>query len=161
MLDRLKAFFGSLSDQPRTTPIAADDPRVAAAALMFHVVDADGIRNEAERRRLADVLSGTYALSGAELDHVMAAGEQADREAIDLFTFTSVLNRRLDEAAKVELVGILWEMVYADGELHELEDNIVWRVAELIGVSPRERMLERQRVRDAHGITGSRSSESD
>jgi uncharacterized tellurite resistance protein B-like protein len=154
MLDRLKSFFGSLTDQSRQM-VAADDPRVAAAALMFHVIDADGVRDEAERQRLADVLSGAYALSGLELEHVMAAGEEADRDAVDLFAFTSVLNRGLDETAKVEFIGILWEMVYADGELHELEDNIVWRVAELIGVSPRDRVLERQRVRAAHGVNGS------
>ena len=152
MLDRLKTFFGSLSDHPRGKALDANDPRVAAAALMFHVVEADGVRDEIERLRLGDALSGAYALSGADLERVMAAGEKADREAVDLFAFTSVLNRQLDEAAKVEFIGVLWEVVYADGELHELEDNIVWRVAELIGVSPRDRMLERQRVRDAHGL---------
>lgn len=151
MLDRLKLFFASLSDQPQPKPVAEDDARVAAAALMFHVIDADGVRDDSERQRLADVLSSTYALSGDELERIMIAGEKADREAVDLFAFTSVLNRTLDEAAKVEFIGILWEMVYADGELHELEDNIVWRVAELIGVSQRDRMLERKRVRDAQG----------
>lgn len=155
MLDRLKAFLNSLSDHPRNRAPQADDPRVAAAALMFRVVDADGVRDEAERRRLADMLAGTYALSGGELDRVLEAGEEADREAIDLFAFTSVLNRALDEAAKIEFIGILWELVYADGELHELEDNLVWRVAELIGVSPRDRVLARQRVRDARGLPGS------
>ena len=38
-------------------------------------------------------------------------------------------------------------MVYADGQLHELEDNIVWRVAELIGVSGRARVETRQRAK--------------
>ena len=78
----------------------------------------------------------------------MKAGDEAHNEAVDLFAFTSVLNRSLDETAKIEFIGILWEMVYADGEIHELEDNIVWRTAELIGVSQRDRVLMRQRVRD-------------
>lgn len=155
MLDRLKAFINSLSDHPRRKAPQADDPRVAAAALMFHVIDADGVRDDAERRRMADMLAGAYALTGDDLERVMAAGEEADREAVDLFAFTSVLNRVLDGAAKVEFIGILWELVYADGEMHELEDNIVWRVAELIGVSPRDRVLERRRVRDARGVPGS------
>lgn len=154
MLERLKSFFGSLGDHPREITLDADDPRVAAAALMFHVIDADGMRDEVERQRLADVLASTYALSGDELERVMEAGEEADREAIDLFAFTSVLNRQLDESAKVEFVAILWQLVYADGEMHELEDNVVWRVAELIGVSPRDRVLARQRVRDASGVAG-------
>lgn len=152
MLERLKTFFDSLSGNPRQRTPRADDPRVAAAALMIHVIDADGVRDETERRRMADMLARAYSLAGDELEGVMAAGEEADREAVDLFAFTSVLNRALDEAAKIEFIGILWEMVYADGEAHELEDNTVWRVAELIGVSPRDRMLERQRVRDARNV---------
>lgn len=154
MLDRLKAFFGALSEKTEKNRLGTDDPRVAAAALMFHVIDADGVREEAERLRLREVLAEAYALSGRELDRVVSAGEAAGREAIDLFAFTSVLNRRLDEAAKVELIGLLWDMVYADGELHELEDNIVWRVAELIGVSTRDRMLERRRARDDSEAAG-------
>lgn len=154
MLERLKSFFGSLPDKPREGGLKADDPRVAAAALMFFVIDADGVRAQEERERLREVLAGSYALSGDELEAVVKAGDAAHREAVDLFAFTSVLNRSLDEAAKIEFIGILWEMVYADGELHELEDNIVWRAAELIGVSQRDRVRMRQRVRDGHGVAG-------
>jgi uncharacterized tellurite resistance protein B-like protein len=148
MLERLKSFFSALPEKPRGSGLKADDPRVAAAALMFFVIDADGVRDEAERARLREVLAASYALSGDELDEIVKAGDEAHNEAVDLFAFTSVLNRSLDETAKIEFIGILWEMVYADGEIHELEDNIVWRTAELIGVSQRDRVLMRQRVRD-------------
>lgn len=154
MLDRLKSFFGTLTEKPREDALGVDDPRVAAAALMVHIIDADGVRDEAERKRLRDLLADAYGLSGNELDQVVSAGEEAEREAVDLFAFTSVLNRSLDEAKKVDLIALLWEIVYADGEMHELEDNIVWRVSELIGVSPRDRMLMRQRVRDEQGLSG-------
>ena len=159
MLDRLRAFFRALPAKPDAKTVGADDPRVAAAALMFHVIDADGVREEAERLRLKEALTEAYGLEGAELEQVMSAGEAAGREAIDLFAFTSVLNRQLDEAAKVELIGLLWEVVYADGELHELEDNTVWRVAELIGVSSRDRVMMRKRARDESGASGSAGSD--
>jgi uncharacterized tellurite resistance protein B-like protein len=47
----------------------------------------------------------------------------------------------------------MWEIVYADGELHELEDNVVWRVAELIGVDSRERIALRHLVQGQHPET--------
>jgi uncharacterized tellurite resistance protein B-like protein len=37
-------------------------------------------------------------------------------------------------------------MVYADGEVHEFEDNLVWRIAELLGVQSRDRIARRARV---------------
>ena len=46
---------------------------------------------------------------------------------------------------------MMWDVVYADGELHELEDNTLWRVAELIGVDRRDRIAMRQEAAAADG----------
>ena len=58
-----------------------------------------------------------------------------------------MLRRHLDATARVEFIGLMWDVVYSDGELHELEDNTVWRVAELIGVERQDRIAARQRAR--------------
>jgi uncharacterized tellurite resistance protein B-like protein len=151
MFDRLLTFLGDMpGGKPRRKQLSADDPKVAAAALMFHVIDADGERRDAERRRLKELLAEAYGLSGQELDRLVRAGEEADQEAIDLYAFTSVLKRSLSHEGCAEFVKIMWEIVYADGELHELEDNVVWRVAELIGVDSRERVALRQLVQERH-----------
>jgi uncharacterized tellurite resistance protein B-like protein len=41
---------------------------------------------------------------------------------------------------------MMWEIVFADGQVDEFEDNIVWRAADLLGVSARERIELRRRV---------------
>jgi uncharacterized tellurite resistance protein B-like protein len=154
MFDRLLEFLGDLpGSKSGRKKLAADDPKVAAAALMFHVMDADGDRREAESERLKALLAEAYGLSGRKLDEIMRAGEEADQEAIDLYAFTSVLKRSLTREGCVEFVKIMWEIVYADGELHELEDNVVWRVAELIGVDSRERIALRRLVQEQHPET--------
>jgi uncharacterized tellurite resistance protein B-like protein len=152
VLDRLKSFFGSLPERRRAPAVSADDPHVAAAALMLSVIEADGLHGEDERARLRQALEAAYGLSGAALAEVVEAGETAFREAIDLASLTGAVARGLDEAAKADFVGILWEIVHADGELHEVEDNTVWRIAELIGVSPHERAVQRRLVRERHGL---------
>jgi uncharacterized tellurite resistance protein B-like protein len=40
-------------------------------------------------------------------------------------------------------------MAYADGHADELEDNTVWRIAELIGVDSRDRIAARQRIKSS------------
>jgi uncharacterized tellurite resistance protein B-like protein len=145
MLDR---FLKLLKDIPsRPDRVSADDPRVAAAALLFHLMDADGIRDRKEEEQLRLLMSEMFGIEGAELDRVLSAGEKAEEEAVDLYVFTSVIDRHLDQPAKCELIGIMWEMVFADGELHELEDNLVWRVAELIHVERDQRIALRRRAR--------------
>jgi uncharacterized tellurite resistance protein B-like protein len=149
MLERLQKLLQSMTSHERGSKgLTRDDPRVAAAALFFHVVDADGVVSENERRKLREVIAETYQLKGSALDAVLKAGEKADDEAVDLYAFTTVLKRNLDADQRVNFVELLWSVVYADGERHELEENVVWRIAELLGVSTRQRVWARQRVDD-------------
>lgn len=157
MFDRVLAFLKELpsGEAGRRKSPDADDPQVAAAALMYHVMDADGVRQDAEWERMKKLLAEAYGLSGNALDSLVAAGGEADDAAIDLYAFTSVLKRHLDEDARIAFVGLLWEIVFADNELHELEDHTVWRIAELIGVDRRDRIRERQKAQaGAPGSTG-------
>ena len=81
-----------------------------------------------------------------DLDHLIEEAGQADSEAVDLYGFTSVLKRGMEKDQRVRVVEHLWEMVYADGEVHEFEDNLIWRIAELLGVERMDRIGKRSQV---------------
>lgn len=146
MADMFERVLSFLRDIPGAAAqgVSFDDPRIAAAALMYHVMDADGVRQDAEWERIKELLIELYGVSGDELERLINDGLAAEGEAIDLYTFTSILKRDLDEHDRVRLIRVLWDVVYADGEVHELEDNTLWRVAELIGVDRRDRIAMRQ-----------------
>jgi uncharacterized tellurite resistance protein B-like protein len=40
----------------------------------------------------------------------------------------------------------MWQIVFADGVKTEFEDNLVWRAADLLGISQNERIALRDRV---------------
>jgi uncharacterized tellurite resistance protein B-like protein len=137
MFERLRGLFQSLGHeaQPQAN-LTRDDPRVAAAALFFHVIDADGAYSDTEKRKLRELVSMAYDLDGRQLDDVLRAAEKADDEAVDLYAFTSVLKRAMPMENRVGFVGLLWELVMSDGVRHELEENVVWRISELLGCVP-------------------------
>lgn len=143
-------FFNFLKNLPgasqNSRTLADDDPQVAAAALLIHVVRADGEKSPEEQAGLAAALSRAYNLHGSELKALMKTAEEAEASAVDLYSFTSVLMRHLDEDARAEFIRFVWEIVLSDGEMHELEENLVWRIAELIGVDSRVRVTMRQQV---------------
>ncbi|AKI02978.1 hypothetical protein IMCC20628_04302 [Hoeflea sp. IMCC20628] len=151
MLEQLRTFLNGLRVDGPETPDASN-PDVAAVALFFHVIGADGVVDKVESEKLKSLIIQEYGVSGAEMRKLIEAGEQADREAVDLFAFTSVLNRALDAESKVHFIELLWHLAYADGHRHELEDHVVWRIADLMGVSSRERVLARQRALAAAGV---------
>jgi len=123
-----------------------DDHRVAVAALLVHLVAIDGEITEDERRVLREVLTDHYDLTPDDTEALVKLAKQRDEEAVDLYGFTSVLKRVLDEDGRKQVVEMMWEMGFADGRISEFEDNTVWRVAELLGVTSRERIEIKKRV---------------
>lgn len=157
MLDRLRKFISDVSGlgEEATAPFAEDDYRLAAAALLVHVVNADGTTAAAELARLRAVVEAGFGLDEEATASLLAKAEESDREAIDFYSFTSVLKRMLDDDGRRKIVEMMWDVAFADGVVDELEENTIWRVAELLGVSSRERVSLRQRVaREASGSTG-------
>ncbi len=154
MLQSIKNFINDMAvlgkDKEAAPIFEINDKRLAAAALMFHVIAADGIVQQQEQEKLQSILSTHYHVGEDEIHQLLDQAKKADGEAIDLYAFTSILKREMTEDERVLLVEDLWEMVFADGELHEFEDNIVWRVAELIAVSPQDRISMKQRVLARH-----------
>ena len=129
----------------------ADDHRVAAAALAFHAIAVDGVVDDNEKAKLRDVLKQRFELDDQETEALIEEACRRDMEAVDLYGFTSVLKRNLDAEGRLHVVDMLWQIVYADGQVHEFEDNLVWRVAELLGVSARDRVLLRKQVQGREG----------
>ncbi|NBB48356.1 hypothetical protein GVN24_08760 [Rhizobium sp. CRIBSB] len=152
MLDRLQSFFQSvMQDRPKAV-FAPDDPRIAVAALCLQVMEADGIVRDAEKAKLREILKEEYALEESDLDALIAAGQDAESEAVDYYRFTTELKRQLNEDERQHLVGILWDIVYADGSRSEMEDHAIWRVSDLLGVSGRERIVQRQEAAERAGL---------
>ena len=49
------------------------------------------------------------------------------------------------------MIEMMWQLAYADGAVSDYEDNLIRRVADLLGVPSRERIALRQRVAAARG----------
>lgn len=136
-----------------------DDPRLAVAALMFHVIAVDGEVTPHERSRWIAELARRYALPLEEAEALAAAGRAAELETADLKSFTVFLERRLDPAGRRDVVRTLWSMVLADGEAHEFEDNVVWRIADLLGIEASERVSLRKEAEAEHAAAATRAAE--
>lgn len=146
MLEALRHFFSDIAGVGDDDTFAVDDYRVAAAALLVSLVNVDGVVEDEERAALHDVLQAHFKLAERETAELIEAARSREAEAVDFYAFTSVLKRSLDAAGRAEIVEMMWEIVFADGAVHELEDNVVWRAADLLGVSTRDRVDLKRRI---------------
>ncbi|MEM7299614.1 MAG: TerB family tellurite resistance protein [Pseudomonadota bacterium] len=142
----LANLTGSMNEDELASSFDPTDRDLCSAALMMHVVMADGVFKDEEEVKLRQVLIQHYGLSETETETLMEQAKAADAQAVDLYGFTSILKRHLDKTERIALVEDLWEMVYADGEVHEFEDNVVWRTAELLAVDAQDRIAMKRRV---------------
>lgn len=150
MFVALKRFLKqAVTGEQGKLDFAEDDHRLAAAALLVHLVSVDGVVDDKEREALNEVLRRNYQLTPEMTAELIAAAQQRDDEAVDLFGFTSVLKRDLEIEERLKVLEMMWEIVYADGIVHEFEDNTIWRVAELLGISSRDRLALRRKVAGA------------
>lgn len=149
MLETLRKFiddFASGADGADAPAFDENDYRLAAAALMVHVIQIDGVAKEVEWHRLRALLEARFDLDTRAAEDLVALATRAEGEAVDLYRFTSLLNRTLNKAGRLRIVEMLWELVYADGEVSEFEDNVLWRAADLLHVEAAERVEIRNRV---------------
>jgi uncharacterized tellurite resistance protein B-like protein len=155
MLDRLAKLFRTLSGEGSARPrmvFDEDDHRVAAAALLVHAVNADGVRTDSEMAELEVLLKERFSLDDREVAALIEAADERNREALDLGAFTGIVRRSYTPEGRARIVEMMWEIVFADGTLHEFEDNLVWRVADMIGVERDTRRAIRARVAAARDI---------
>jgi uncharacterized tellurite resistance protein B-like protein len=152
MLDGLRQFIADVVASNQSTRNFDDKGcRLAATALLIHVVSLDGEPSDIEKRKLHGLIESHFGLDRGSADRLIAAATQVEGEAVDLYHFTSVIMREIDQAGRMRIVEMMWELVYADGEVSEFEDNVVWRAADLLAISSRDRIELKHRVAAARG----------
>jgi uncharacterized tellurite resistance protein B-like protein len=147
MFESFKNFISDfIEGDKHPSQFAENDYRLAAAALLVHAAAIDGEMSDSERDKLHAVIKQRFGLDDATTAELIAKATAAEQESVDLYHFTRLLNRSLDEPGRARIIEMMWEIVYADGQRDELEDNLLWRAADLLGVSPRERIELRRRI---------------
>jgi uncharacterized tellurite resistance protein B-like protein len=152
MFERFRKFLSDVAEGGKhPAHFDHNDYRLAAAALMVHTAEIDGNMAEPERRKLHDLLQRRFELSEAETQVLISEATEAEHEAIDLYHFTTVLNRSLTENDRLRIVQMMWEIIYADGRVSEFESNLIWRAADLLGISSRDRIELGRRAASEQG----------
>lgn len=148
MTNRIKALFKNLT-APESKKKAAhfSDKNLAAAALLVEAAHMDGTLGISERDTIYGLLTKRFSLSRDEADDLFNEALSIQNEATHLMRFTRTIKDNYSESERIELIEMLWEVAFADGVIHDYEDNLIRRIAGLIYVSDRDRGDAKIRVR--------------
>jgi uncharacterized tellurite resistance protein B-like protein len=148
MLERLRNFIADVvsSETQEHQPFDETGCKLAATALFVHIISLDGAPAEVEIHKLHELIETRFDLDPGTADKLIEAATLAEGEAVDLYRFTSVIMRSVSDEDRLRIVEMMWELVYADGHVSEFEENVVWRAADLLAVSSRDRIALKRRV---------------
>jgi uncharacterized tellurite resistance protein B-like protein len=124
----------ALFEQPRKENEATQQRtlRMAAAALLVETARADFSEDAAELARLSELLATALQLNKAEVHKLVLAAQERVEEATSLYEFTRVINDHCSAEQKLQLVGAMWHVAYADGDADKYEEHLIRQVADLI-----------------------------
>src|SRR6478609_1018349 len=120
MLDSLRKLLTGLTGEAGDTRRFEDnDYRLAAAALLVHVMQVDGNISDTERSKLQTLIETRFSLSADDAAELIREATLVEGEAVDLYRFTSLIMRSVDEDGRLRIVEMMWELVFADGKVNE------------------------------------------
>ena len=133
MVGKLKNLLRGVIE-PAADASDAHDLELACVVLLTEMARSDYAESEVEQRKIEHLLAERFELSADERRQLLErAAHHADR-AVSLHEFTAVLKDGLSEEERGDIVEMLWQVVYADGEVDRYEEHLLRRISDLLYV---------------------------
>jgi uncharacterized tellurite resistance protein B-like protein len=136
-------------------PPAASEKResgnilIATCALLLEMASADGEFSYDELVLILSILEKDYGLGREEAEEMLKAAQAEREKSIDLWQFTSLINRNYSEEEKINIMEIIWKVIYTDGRLDGHEDYLVHHLATLLRLSHTQMIEAKLRAKEA------------
>lgn len=131
-----------------------DNLRLSVAILLLEAAHRGDTFADEERAAIERLLAERFHLTPEQCGELLALGEEAVSRMVQLHPHTHAVLERMTPDERIQLIEMLWEVAYADGVLDSEEDALIRRIAGLIYVEDRDRVLARKRVRKRLGLEG-------
>jgi uncharacterized tellurite resistance protein B-like protein len=136
MLDTLKRFFNKLSENDNTTQEPTQhDVRVATCALLVEIARIDEKFSRAEMQTVLSILKDRYSLSREHAEALIQEAEKELENSVDLWQFARMINENYTNDEKLEIVDLLWRIVYVDGKMDDYEHYLMNKLKNLLRLS--------------------------
>ncbi len=154
MIDLIKKFFGKMTKNGSTgRGESFHDIRIATCALLLEMSQIDGDFSESERESILSTIRKDYHVSDEHATAILEAADEELRGNLDLWQFTSLINRNYTPEEKIEIIEMVWRIAYTDGKLDKHEDFLVHKLADLLHLTHRQLIDAKIKVRKVMGIT--------
>ena len=106
--------------------------QLAAACILLSVADADEVLEDKELEIISEILQEFFTINKNNTTSLLDEATQTWQESTDLFQFGTQLNQNFSHDDKLDFINCVFEVAYADGDLHYLEHHTVKKIANIL-----------------------------
>ena len=128
MLKSLKNFFVKSEEQITDT----NSDLNILCGIMIEAANVDGNIDQAELDKIVNLLIETFNEESKAVEEEINKCLNELNNHKSLHYFTSKINKLFSNEKKIQLIEILWEIILADGKVHDFESNLIRRLAGLL-----------------------------
>ena len=128
MINSLKNFFIKSEENVETE---ISDLNILCG-IMIEAANIDGSIDQKEIDKISNFLVYSFKekLEDVQTEINKCINDLNNHKSLHFFT--SKINKLYSNDKKIELIEILWEIILADGEIHDYESNLIRRLAGLL-----------------------------
>ena len=112
--------------------------QLAATCLLLSVADADEVLEKEELETIGDILQDFFSINEQSADSLVQEAVKKMKSSIGLFEFGQQLNIDFDHDDKLDFINCIFEVAYADGDLHYLEHHTIKKIANFLNLHRNE-----------------------
>ena len=137
MLDIVKRFFGtpSTAESSQAKDENQHDVRVAVCALLVEMAKIDETFTSDEMAKIISILKEKYGLSSDDADELISVAEKELDGSIDYWQFARLINNNYSTEEKIDIIEMLWRIVFVDEKMDKYENHLMHKLAELLRLS--------------------------
>ena len=131
LIDRLSEILRGALAENAQAPAQAP---LAAAALLALVARVDGRLLKIEEDGLTSFLQSRFALAPEQASRLLGAVEAIHAETDPAAAIATRIRHDIASEDRAELLTLAYRLAAVDGQIHEFEDDLIWRVGRLLGM---------------------------
>lgn len=109
--------------------------QIAVAAMLVEASQIDRQVTGEEQAAIVRAIGRRFGLDEAEATRLVAAAQQQFAGSLDDWVYAEDVRAGYGYEERMEILGMLWDVVYADGVLSKLEIDLMNRVSRHLGIA--------------------------
>ena len=136
----IKNLFKKESSKSDTVSFEPNELQIAVSKILVRTAKIDDEFHILEEQKILELLTKYFSLNDKDSKNLLELGISEEKSATDLYAYTNTIKKSLELSERKKIIEMMWQIIVTDDNFDPYENNLVWRVAELIGISTRERV---------------------